>query len=72
MIDKIMTLTPSPRQTSPRQMLKEVGFQRRNPSGGSSHYTYTLNRMILTIPYKKPYIKEIYIKMAIELLDKFE
>jgi predicted RNA binding protein YcfA (HicA-like mRNA interferase family) len=51
------------------KILQDVGFERRQPSGGSSHYTYGLADKILTVPYKKPYIKVIYVKMAIKLLE---
>jgi hypothetical protein len=51
------------------KILQDVGFDRRQPSGGSIHYTYGLVDKILTVPYKKPYIKVIYVKMAIKLLE---
>jgi predicted RNA binding protein YcfA (HicA-like mRNA interferase family) len=51
------------------KILLDVGFERRQPSGGSSHYTYVLADKILTVPYKKPYVKIIYVKMAIKLLE---
>lgn len=51
------------------KILIDVGFERRQPSGGSSHYTYVLEDKILTVPYKKPYVKVIYVKMAIKLLE---
>lgn len=52
------------------KILKDVGFDRRQPSGGSSHYTYILEDKILTIPYKRPYIKVIYVKIAVRLLEE--
>lgn len=51
------------------KILQGDGFERRQPSGGSSHYTYGLADKILTVPCKKPYIKVIYVKMAIKLLE---
>ena len=53
------------------KVLQDIGFKRRNPSGGSSHYTYTMEDIILTIPYKRPHIKAVYIKNAIEIIDKY-
>lgn len=50
------------------KILKDAGFDRRQPSGGSSHYTYILEDKILTVPYKRPYIKVIYVKIAVKLL----
>lgn len=52
------------------KILLDVGFERRQPSGGSSHYTYVLEDKILTVPFKKPYVKVIYIKTAIKLLEE--
>lgn len=51
------------------KVLLSVGFERRQPSGGSSHYTYMLDNKTLTIPYKRPYVKVIYIKIAIKILE---
>ena len=51
------------------KLLKDVGFVSRQPNGGSSHYTYVLQDKILTVPFKRPYVKIIYIKMAIKLLE---
>lgn len=51
------------------KLLQNVGFERRQPRGGSSHYTYGIADKILTVPCKKPYIKVIYVKMAIKLLE---
>ncbi len=31
---------------------------------------YILKDKILTVPYKRPYVKAIYIKMAIKLLEE--
>lgn len=46
------------------------GFTRRNPKGGSSHYTYFHPDLkeIITIPKDKP-VKTIYIKNALKLFD---
>lgn len=53
-------------------LLLSIGFSRRQPRGGSSHLTYTFFDIIVTIPYKKPYIKVKYIKDVIELLEKLD
>ncbi len=52
------------------KVLRDIGFERRQPSGGSSHYTYTFEDKTITIPYKRPYVKVIYIKKAIKLLEE--
>lgn len=52
------------------KILVDMGFERRQPSGGSSHYTYVLEDKILTVPYKRPYIKVVYVKIAIKLIEE--
>ena len=54
------------------KLLVSIGFDKRQPRGGSSHYTYSYKDIIITIPYKKPYVKVKYIKNVIELLEKFD
>ncbi len=52
-------------------LLIELGFIKRQPRGGSSHYTYTkkdLNK-IITIPFKKPFLKVVYVKMVLKELN---
>ncbi|NPV42704.1 MAG: toxin HicA [Firmicutes bacterium] len=51
-------------------ILVNIGFERRQPRGGSSHYTYSLEDKIITIPYKRPYIKVVYVKKAIKILEE--
>jgi len=52
-------------------LLKHFGFQERQPRGGSSHYTFILNDMIITIPKDKPVIK-IYVKHFLKLIDQID
>lgn len=52
------------------KILNDVGFSCRQPKGGSSHYTYVLEDKLLTIPYNRPFIKVIYIKIAIRILEE--
>ena len=51
-------------------LTKVGGFTRRNPGGGSSHYTYSHpdSEDIITIPKDKP-IKPIYIKKALRAFE---
>lgn len=51
------------------KILIRAGFERRSPKGGSSHYTYTKGEKLLTVPYKKPHIKAVYVERAIRLLE---
>ena len=54
------------------KVLLSTGFTKRQPRRGSSHFTYTLNDIMITIPYKKPYIKSRYIREVVDLLDKLD
>ncbi len=55
------------------KVLKRYGFICRQPSGGSSHYTYIHKHLpdILTIPRNKP-IKAVYVKKALLAIEKLE
>ena len=50
-------------------ILLEHGFLCRQPSGGSSHYVYYKNDKQITVPYKRPFVKEIYVKRVKELIE---
>lgn len=56
------------------KILMKAGFDKRAPRGGSSHYTYIMpGKLPLTVPFKQPYIKRIYVEKAIEAVgDYFE
>lgn len=49
-------------------ILKNNGFERRQPNSGSSHYTYTKGEILITVPFKRPFVKEIYVKRVLELI----
>ena len=50
-------------------ILRRSGFERRQPGSGSSHYMYTKGDKRLSIPYRRPYVLEAYVKRATELLE---
>lgn len=50
------------------KVLLGSGFKRRQPSGGSSHYIYVRGKQILSVPFKQPYIKAVYVEQAIKAL----
>jgi len=50
------------------KILLHYGFAKRQPSCGSSHYTYKLKGFRLTVPFKKPHIGEAYVALAIDAL----
>jgi hypothetical protein len=53
-------------------LLRDYGFERRQPSGGSSHYFYICGYHRLTVPKKRPYIKQIYVKQALRQIEEIE
>ncbi len=41
----------------------------KKPSRGSSHYSYFKGTKLITIPFRQPHIKSIYVEQTIELLE---
>lgn len=55
-------------------LVKVGGFNRTNPKGGSSHYTYSHPDLdsIITIPKREKPVKTIYIKKALKYLNRIK
>jgi len=51
------------------KILLHYGFRKRQPSGGSSHYIYTKDDKIISVPFHQPHIKTVYVERAIDLLE---
>lgn len=51
------------------KILLHYGFTKRQPRSGSSHYTYKLGSVRLTIPFEQPHIKLSYVELALEALE---
>lgn len=49
-------------------VLKGFEFEVRQPKSGSSHYVYTKGQIQISVPFKRPYIKEVYVKRVLELI----
>ncbi|MEG6566499.1 type II toxin-antitoxin system HicA family toxin [Thermoanaerobacterium saccharolyticum] len=69
LIEKIKNNPKTVRFEEIDKILLDIGFVRTQPSKGSSHYTYHFENLTITIPYKRPYIKVVYVKQIIKLLD---
>lgn len=52
-----------------RKILAKYGYECTQPSGGSSHYTFRKNGLILTVPKHGAYVKEIYVRQVLAALD---
>lgn len=52
------------------KLLRLYGYIPRQPKGGSSHFVYVKEgeQSIITVPFKRPYVKEVYVKHIIKLL----
>lgn len=50
------------------RVLRDCTFERRQPKSGSSHYIYTKGEIQISVPYKRPYVKEVYVKRVIEII----
>lgn len=52
-----------------RNLLLGEGFEERQPKKGSSHYTYTRESKIITLPKHYP-VNKLYVKKVLDLLDE--
>ena len=69
-IKKIVNSPQKVRFADIDKLLVAHGYTRRQSGGGSSHYIYTKEGEphIITVPFKRPYVKEIYVKNIVKLL----
>ena len=52
------------------KLLRAFGCEPKQPRGGSSHYVYRKKGATpLTVPFKRPFLKEVYVKQVIKQLD---
>ena len=51
------------------KLLIFAGFEMRQPGNGSSHYFYKKNNKCISVPYKRPFVREHYVNRVIELLE---
>lgn len=51
-------------------ILQDLGFEVRQPKSGSSHFIYTKEKIQISVPFKRPYVKEVYIKRVLELIEE--
>lgn len=50
------------------RVLKDHDFEVRQPGSGSSHHIYTKGEIQISIPFKRPFVKEVYVKRVLELV----
>lgn len=51
------------------KILMHYGFSKRQSRKGSSHFVYKKGKILVTIPYKQPYIKVVYVEQVIKALE---
>lgn len=54
------------------KVLKDAGFTLRQPGSGSSHYVYTRGNIQMSVPFRRSFVKEIYVKRVLELLGGYD
>jgi hypothetical protein len=52
------------------RVLRDCGFNKRQPHSGSSHYIYSKEERQISVPFRKPFVKEVYIKRVCELIEE--
>ncbi len=50
------------------KILLKIGFSKRQ--SGTSHVVFRKDDIILTVPVKKPFLKLIYVKKALEVIER--
>ncbi len=51
------------------KLLREFGFEVKQPRGGSSHHIYRKDGYKpIVIPFKRPFVREFYVKDVIKIL----
>jgi hypothetical protein len=53
-------------------LLNSYGFTCRTPRSGSSHHIYTSGRHQISVPYRRPYVKEVYVRHVLEILAQID
>lgn len=52
------------------QLLRDSGFQIRQPGSGGSHFYYKRGRISVSVPRRRPHLLPIYVKLALAAIDK--
>lgn len=50
------------------RVLKDFGFKTRQRGSGSSHHVYSKGEIQISVPFKRPFVKEVYVKRVLELI----
>jgi hypothetical protein len=69
LLEKIKNSPKNVRFEALRNILIGLGFIERQSRKGTSHYVYTKDDIILTIPKKTP-VNQVYVKEALDAIEK--
>ena len=50
-------------------LLRGLGFEKRVRG---SHHIYSLDQFRITVPFRKPFVKPVYVKLLLEVLEQVE
>lgn len=67
-VEKLFQNPKNVRFNTLHKVLLEQGFEMRQPKSGSSHYVYCRDELQITVPFKKPFVKEVYVKRVLEII----
>ena len=72
LLERICGLSNDLRFEELKKVLESCGYEMKQPSGGSSHYTFRkAGRYPITIPKHEP-IKKVYVQMVKEIVESEE
>ena len=72
LLNRILTLSNDVRFDELKKVLESYGYTMRQPSGGSSHYTFRkAGCSPITVPKHEP-IKKVYVMMVKEIAESEE
>ena len=54
------------------RVLRDYGFERRQPRSGSSHYFYFLSEHRRFLLIERPFVKRVYVKRALSILEEID
>lgn len=69
LLQRIMNNPKTVRFEELDKILIADGFSRRQSGKGTSHYVYTKKAKVLVVPFNKPYVKQIYVELAMKSID---
>lgn len=68
---RVRKLFQNPKTVSFKELdrvLKDFGFKMRQPGSGSSHFIYIKGNIQISVPFRRPFVKEVYVKRVLELI----